>query len=80
MKATYIIWKNVNDRNVAEVNDVVGLFTGTYEEADALIEKLNAADGSVIDGWCGRKLYGYWRSEPSVITESNLHEWLESLS
>lgn len=35
--ASYIIWKSVEDRNVADVNDVVGLFHGTYQEADALI-------------------------------------------
>jgi hypothetical protein len=78
MKSTYIIWKSVDDRNVRDVNDVVGLFEGTYEEADALIEKLNAADPSVKEGLFGRKLYGYWRSEPPRITAANLHEFLAS--
>ncbi len=72
MKATYIIHKRVEDRNVAVVNDVIGLFTGTYEEADAVLAKLNAADPSVKGG-----LYPYWRSEPTVITDKNLKEFLD---
>jgi hypothetical protein len=74
---TYIIWKNVEDRNVKDVNKVVGLFVGTYEEADALLEKLNAADPSVKEGLGRRKLYGYWRSEPTFITPQNLNEFLQ---
>jgi hypothetical protein len=75
--STYIIWKNQPDTNVADVNEVVGLFTGAYEEADAVIEKLNTADPSVKEGLFKKKLYGYWRSEPAVITKGNLHEFLE---
>lgn len=71
----YIIWKSVEDRNVRDVNEVVGLFTGTYEEADALIEKLNSADPSVKH--IGTVLYGYWRSEPNVIDLGNCLEFVE---
>jgi hypothetical protein len=78
-KNTYIIWKSQDDRNVRDVNDVIGLFYGTYEEADQIIEKLNAADPSVKEGLFGSKRYGYWRSEPPVITAKNLHEFTEGL-
>jgi hypothetical protein len=73
---TYVIWKNQEDRNVANVNEVVGLFEGTYEEADTLIEKLNAGDESVRPGLWGRVYYGYWRSEPTRITLNNYKEFL----
>lgn len=76
-KQTYIIWKSVDDRNVKDVSDVVGLFYGTHEEADDLIAKLNDADPSVREGFGGRKLYGYYRTEPTLITEANLKEFLQ---
>jgi len=69
----YIIWKSVEDRNVRDVNDVVGLFDGTWEEADALLDKLNAADPSVKGG-----LYPYWRSEPYRLTPERVQELLEN--
>ena len=78
-KSTYIIWKNQDDRNVADVNEVVGLFVGTYEEADALIERLNGADSSVSEGFLGRVRHGYWRSEPTIITPAVEKEILDSL-
>lgn len=73
---TYIIWKRVNDRNIEDVNDVVGLFRGTYEEADELIDKLNAADPSVSVGIWGKPTYGYWRSEPDSITAANFKDFI----
>lgn len=75
-KHWYVIWKNVEDRNVADVNDITGLFYGTYKETDALIERLNKADPSVKGG-LGRKRWGYWRSEPPIITIQNEEEFLE---
>lgn len=78
-EANYIIWKEQNDRNVRDVNEVVGIFTGTHEEADEILAKLNAADPSVQEGLFGRKRFGYWRSEPPVITKKNVHEFTEGL-
>jgi hypothetical protein len=75
-KVTYIIWKHQRHGSISDYKEVVGLFTGTYEEADALIDKLDAADPSVIDSFGGRKLYGHFRTEPPAITARNLHEFV----
>ncbi len=80
MIQTYIIWKSVEDRNVSDVNDVAGLFKGTYEEADAVIERLNKADPSVKEGFLGRVRIGYWRSEPNWLTPSAIKELEECLA
>ena len=70
-KVTYIIWKRVEDRNVREVEDVVGLFTGTCEEADAVLADLNAREKGPKNHR-NEPLYPYRRSEPDVITKGNL--------
>lgn len=70
----YIIWKREEDRYLADRSEVVGMFMGTYQEADALIERLNAADPSVKGG-----LYPYWRSEPTVLTPRTIEEYIQGL-
>ena len=74
MKTTFIIWKSQDDHNVDDVNDVVGLFEGTYLEADELIDRLNKADRSVKEGPFGRVWFGYWRSEPNFINANDKAE------
>ncbi len=72
MKTTYIIWKHERDRYISDRREVVGLFTGTYEEADELLECLNNSDPDVIAASLGRgPLYGYSRSEPDNLNHKN---------
>lgn len=78
-RVTYIIWKNEEHRNISDHAEVVGLFTGTYEEADALIDRLNKADPSVSEGFGGRVRHGYFRTEPTVITAQVEKEIVDSL-
>lgn len=74
----YVIWKDVNDRNVAGAKEVIGLFVGAWEEADELVEKLNQEDGGVIPRGLGSGyMYGYWKQEPPTITLRNYREFIE---
>ena len=77
----YLIWKEQDDRNIQHVREVVGLFHGTREEVDALIEKMNEADPSVRASALGsfnkKWLFGYFQTEPAIITENNWREFIE---
>jgi len=75
---TYIIWKEERNSQIDGHAEVVGLYTGTYEEADALLERLNGADPDVQQGFGGRVRYGYYRTEPTVITAQVEKELMEN--
>ena len=78
---TYIIWKSVEDRNVADVNEVIGVMTvheDDWEKVNRVVEALNAGDEEV-QRWVeaiGQVRYGYWKQEVSEITEKNVKEFL----
>ena len=70
-RTTYIIHHHVRNSNISDMSEVVGIFMGTYEEADILLERLRAADPE-------SNLYGYWRTEPEVITPVVERDIIES--
>jgi hypothetical protein len=73
---TYAIWKRQRNDNIAFVEDLVGLFEGTWEEADSLVDKLNEEDPDVGEGMFGRPLYGYRKGEPPLVTINNYREFI----
>ena len=79
-KVTYIIWKHERHSQISDHAEVVGLYTGTYEQADALLERLNGADPDVQEGFGGRVRYGYYRTEPTVINAQVEKELMESFA
>lgn len=72
-KHHYIIWvhREISQR---EWNAVVGLFYGTYEDADDVVGKLNAT-GSKI----GQR-ENYFRTEPRVLDAATASESDEGLT
>lgn len=58
----YIIWQKHRHDRISDYSEVAGLFYGTYEEADAILEKLGG---------------DFYRTEPTVMTAQNAHEWTD---
>jgi hypothetical protein len=58
----YIIWQKHRHSQISDYSEVAGLFYGTYEEADAILEKLGS---------------DFYRTEPTVMTAANVHEWTD---
>ncbi len=77
MISRYIIWKHQRDNNIKNNHEVIGLFEGTWEQADALVEKLNNEDPDVQKTFGGRFLFGYFRSEPPTINDQNYREYIQ---
>ena len=59
--STYIIWEVIPHDRIRGHSEVRGLFTGTFLEADALLERMGES---------------FYRTEPPVMTADNVHEWL----
>lgn len=74
----YAIWKDVDDRNVNGVKDLVGYFQGTYEDADALVAKMNAEDTTVRGSLFGGIRFGFWKQEITRLTIKNYGEFIAS--
>jgi len=72
-RRTYVIWRHLPNSRISDLTEVIGLFTGTYEEADILIYKLNATDPDVTSGRCR----GYYRTEPAVMNAAYVKDMLE---
>lgn len=72
-KNHYIIWK-VRQSSQAEWNEVVGLFHGTYEEADEVVAKLIAADPDQPT-WRSK----YFRTEPCILDAATVKEICEEM-
>lgn len=72
-KSLFLIWKDEHHPSIRDHCELVGIFEGTYEEADELIHELNKRDDSVFSIY-GRVANGYWRSEPRVLTKKYADE------
>ena len=59
----HVIMKNVEDRNIVGLTEVIGVFTGDWEDADAILDKLNEKDPAYTPR--------YFREYAKVITATN---------
>ena len=72
-RVTYIFWEQQRHAQIRDYAEVFGLFTGTYEEADAALAHLNAHAPA------GRGIR-YYRTEPTVLTPAVLSDAAAAMS
>lgn len=60
----HIIWHAVPNDRISDAKEVVGVVTTGWQDADAVVEKLNSEDDA--PSWSRRR--NYWKEEVSALT------------
>ncbi len=64
MNKVYVIWHHVASDRISDAKEVVGVFIGDWQEADKVVDKLNAEDPD-RNSWS--KCWNYWKEEVETL-------------